>query len=647
MFRSPLWLNGPFTKRANRNPTHRASLSSRLKIECMEDRTIPSVAPVGSEFQINSIGSTIAGYSVKSPDVAMDATGAFVVTWQTETELGILFQGQNWSDVHARRFDATGQPLGEEFNVIDGTTAPGNQEYPSVAMGSAGNFIVAWADVPGNAVADYGATSIWARQYDAFGHALAEPFLVDSGATLVDSGVGGIDGISVAADAAGNFVVVYSKWEGSTHGIYARRYDAGGHAEQALRVDTSSLGGETVAMNANGEFVVAWHGPDGRGTGVYARKFDADGLALSGQVSVSFEYDLFGAGFQGNPSAAINAAGEFAISWVAFSEPDPGFNNYVRRFDASGQPLGNEFRINSHIGWIRSRPEVAMDAAGDFVAAWSALPPPTFFDYSDAFAQAYTAAGEAVGPTEFVVNTNSISGPQVGANVAMNAAGNFVITWAEQLSPWIRAQRYSGGFNQPPLAPTVTVPATATAFEDLDKAITGISVGDVDSAALTVTLNVGHGTLTLGSTSGLSASGNGTGAVSLTGSLGDLNAALSSLVYRGALNFSGNDSLSIWASDGSLSTSGSVAIAVQSAISLADDLQARVNTFHAEGVLNDGQTNSLDVKLNLKDNTGDIGKVQSFLNQVAALFNGGILTQSQFDELFSWGNILLLSVTRR
>jgi len=447
---------------SRRLPRHATSTASRrpaatrLTLQTLEDRSVPSVTPVGSEFQINSIGSTIAGFSVKAPDVAMDTGGNFVVAWQTETVPGILYQGSCWSDVHARRFDTTGQPLGEEFNVIDGLMAPGNQGWPSVAMGGAGNFVVVWAEVPGAAsqVSEYGATSIWARQFDAFGHALGEPLLVDSGATLVDSGIGGITGISVAADAAGNFVVVYSKWEGSTHGIYARRYDAAGNAQQAFRVDTFSLGGETVAMNANGEFVVAWHGPDEKGTGVYARKYDADGHSLSGQVSVSIEYDPLhvkpGSGFQGSPSAAINSAGEFVISWGAFNEPDPGFNNYARRFDAAGQPLGDEFRINSSIGWIRSNVEVAMDAAGDLVAAWTSLPPPTFSDYPDAFAQAYTATGEAVGPTEFRVNTSN--GAERSANVAMNAAGDFVVTWADQLSPWIRAQRYSGGFNQPPLA---------------------------------------------------------------------------------------------------------------------------------------------------------------------------------------------------
>jgi hypothetical protein len=197
--------------------------------------------------------------------------------------------------------------------------------------------------------------------------------------------------------------------------------------------------------------------------------------------------------------------------------------------------------------------------------------------------------------------------------------------------------------------PTITVPpGTQTAYEDVDKALSGISVGDPDGGNLTVTLSVGHGTLTLGTTSGLTVTGNGTGAVTLSGGIANLNAALASLLYRGSLNYSGSDTLNLSASDGSLSaTPGSVAIYVKSAAEQAADLQAQVSALQSAGVLNQGQANALNVKLNLQGNVGDIDKVQSFLTQVQDFLSAGILTQAQADVLSYWGNILLLSVTRR
>src|SRR5439155_6108274 len=56
-------------------------------------------------------------------------------------------------------------------------------------------------------------------------------------------------------------------------------------------------------------------------------------------------------------------------------------------------------------------------------------------------------------------------------------------------------------------APTITVPGAQTADEDVDKAISGLSVGDPEGDSLTVTLAVGHGTLTLGTTTGLAVTG--------------------------------------------------------------------------------------------------------------------------------------------
>jgi hypothetical protein len=197
-------------------------------------------------------------------------------------------------------------------------------------------------------------------------------------------------------------------------------------------------------------------------------------------------------------------------------------------------------------------------------------------------------------------------------------------------------------------APTVTVPAAAqSAFEDVDLPISGLAVNAPDGGDLTVTLSVSHGQLTLGTTAGLTVSGNGSGTVTLSGSVANLNTALASVVYRGSLNYFGPDALSLTAGDGRLSTTGSVAITVRSAFAQAADLQARVTALGTAGVLNKGQANALIVKLNLKGNNGDIGKVQSFLAQVQDFLSAGILTQAQADALLGPGNLLLLGVKRR
>jgi VCBS repeat-containing protein len=60
-------------------------------------------------------------------------------------------------------------------------------------------------------------------------------------------------------------------------------------------------------------------------------------------------------------------------------------------------------------------------------------------------------------------------------------------------------------------APVTTVPGAQSVDEDTTLAIGGVSVADVDSAAITTTLTVTSGTLTVGTGGGAAIGGNGTG----------------------------------------------------------------------------------------------------------------------------------------
>jgi predicted outer membrane repeat protein len=197
--------------------------------------------------------------------------------------------------------------------------------------------------------------------------------------------------------------------------------------------------------------------------------------------------------------------------------------------------------------------------------------------------------------------------------------------------------------------PTVTVPGAQTAYQNVDLAISGIVIGNDSSSAVTVTLQVSNGTLTLGTTnSPAMITGSGTGSVTLSGTTANVNAALATLVYRGSHNFSGGDTLSVTAiAGGASATPASVAITVESIAQEATNLQAQVSALQTAGLLNQGHANSLIAKLNLQGNNGDVGKVQAFLNEVQADLNAGLLTQAEASTLQILGNILLLSVTRR
>ncbi len=83
-----------------------------------------------------------------------------------------------------------------------------------------------------------------------------------------------------------------------------------------------------------------------------------------------------------------------------------------------------------------------------------------------------------------------------------------------------------------------------------------ILVGDVDAALsaaadpVSVSLSVSNGTLTLGGTTGLgSIVGNGSGNVTFTGTVAELNAAMEGLTYKAVTDFNGTDTLTVLVDD--------------------------------------------------------------------------------------------------
>ena len=114
-------------------------------------------------------------------------------------------------------------------------------------------------------------------------------------------------------------------------------------------------------------------------------------------------------------------------------------------------------------------------------------------------------------------------------------------------------------------APVNTVPGAQNVNEDTPVNITGISVVDADDNLSTVQLSVGNGRLnvTLSGSASISSGANGSGDLTLSGSLADINATLASLSYQGNLNFNGSDTLTVLSTDSDSATdSDTVAITV-------------------------------------------------------------------------------------
>ncbi|HKX44861.1 MAG TPA: Ig-like domain-containing protein [Burkholderiaceae bacterium] len=111
-------------------------------------------------------------------------------------------------------------------------------------------------------------------------------------------------------------------------------------------------------------------------------------------------------------------------------------------------------------------------------------------------------------------------------------------------------------------APVNTVPGAQTTNEDTTQVIAGISVADIDSTSLNTTLSVGSGTLSVLTGTGATITGNGSGSVTLSGTAAQINTAIAAISYKPAADYSGSATLTVQTSDGTLSSTSTVAITV-------------------------------------------------------------------------------------
>src|SRR4029450_378675 len=109
-----------------------------------------------------------------------------------------------------------------------------------------------------------------------------------------------------------------------------------------------------------------------------------------------------------------------------------------------------------------------------------------------------------------------------------------------------------------------------------------IAYVDAGSSSVQVTLAASNGILTLAGTAGLTVSGNGTGTVTVTGSLANINTAINGLVFAPTGNFNGSANLTVTTNDQGNTGSGGAQTDVDTvAITVNAVNDAPVNTVPA------------------------------------------------------------------
>lgn len=353
--------------------------------------------PRGGEFQIN----TYVRHEQRLPDVAMSPNGDFVVVWESNG------QDTNSYGIFGQRFFADGSRAGGEFRA--NTTVSNNQWRPSAAMDANGNFVVTWtAWAQGGDL--YNEEGVYGQRFLANGTKSGGEFHIDTHT------VGRQFDSEVAMDAIGNFAVVWvsNGQEGIGDSVYAQRFDAAGNkVGSEFRVNDVTHNGHdspSIAMDAVGNFAITWSGTlDGTNREIYAKRYDAQGSLLGGEFRINTQTNLS----QTVPSIAMDADGDFAVTWASDSQDGDRLGVYGQRYAANGSPLGGEFRVNSFTANVQTSPSLAMNADGDFIVAWTSITQDG--DAGGIYAQRY-AGGTVpiVDDQAFSISENPLNGAIVG-----------------------------------------------------------------------------------------------------------------------------------------------------------------------------------------------------------------------------------------
>jgi hypothetical protein len=236
---------------------------------------------------------------------------------------------------------------------------------------------------------------------------------------------------AVASDPSGDFIVSWSSYaqDGDSFGIFFRRFDSSGSATDPVDLMANSFTAGTqmepaVDVLGSGGFVIAWSGENqADGYGIAARGFDASAMPiLPGDVQVN----TYLTSVQAGASIAADSDGNFVVAWDGVGAND-GFGIFSRRFDSKGAALDvSDLRVNTVAGYFQLYPVVASGPDGRFVVVWESLDQDG--DGSGIFFRRFDSNGNPADSTGMIANTYTAS-DQFSPAVAMDTLGRFTVVW--------------------------------------------------------------------------------------------------------------------------------------------------------------------------------------------------------------------------
>ncbi|MCR6630135.1 MAG: hypothetical protein NVV74_08840 [Magnetospirillum sp.] len=309
-------------------------------------------ATVGGEFRVNSYTAS----NQYGPAVTALADGGFLVGWISEGQTG-----GTTGNAYGQRYDAAGQKVGAEFIIQP--SLPAAYGHHDLALGELpdGSLVAVWS---------HANNTVMGRRFDAQGRPMGAEFQVG----VIGSPSQGLPHLAMRPD--GRFLVTWTTYGrdggGAQEGVAARLYDASCTpltGEFQVNVFTPNIQRfSRAAALEDGTYVITWtsFGQDGSSAGVYARRYGANGQALTGEIQVN-TYTL---NDQAGSYVTALEDGGFLIAWHSGGQDGSGYGVYAQRYNQSGQRVGSEFQVAETTADSQIWPTLVSRADGGFTAIW-------------------------------------------------------------------------------------------------------------------------------------------------------------------------------------------------------------------------------------------------------------------------------------
>ncbi|MBX7103626.1 MAG: hypothetical protein K1X57_06070 [Gemmataceae bacterium] len=420
-----------------------SSWRSRLNLCRFEDRCVPAGLPLGPQFFV----APTYGVPESTPAVAVvNPAGDFVASWQSFDQDGSGF------GVFLQRFQQDGTPVDTAPVLVNAKLTHGDQTSPSISTDGNGNFVIAWQSEPVGG----GTTDIYFRMGDfATGLRFGDEQLVNVTTT------GTQQKPAVSMDSNGSFVIAWETDQaaGGDWDIYDRFGTLAGGllpGENAVAVGEGAHRAPAVDLTAldgpgNGQLVVVYQGPGASSEGepgvdLFANLYQyTPAFATVTPSKTAIAVNAVTDHDQVTPAVAMDSTGQFVVAWEASGQQGSGSDVFARRFNAQGVPTDmSEFLVNVVTSGPQRAPDVAADAAGNFLVAWQSV-------QEDGIswsvqARPYSAGGQAIS-APFLLNDLIQQGPQTSPALSMASNGQAVALW---LGPQIAEQGDEGAGGHKP-----------------------------------------------------------------------------------------------------------------------------------------------------------------------------------------------------